>query len=524
QFSQEPTKKCVVKVCRQVPALKWKKITDNVLTKAEANGTLASYYKDHKNEYMCLNCYNAIVVNGASAYVEHAAEWARGLKRRRNDNISISEFISLLTNIIFEREIIDNDLPIVTFSQLKLIAEDKNNQLSFFFNEIEEMACLEKKPEAERRALERSLAYQCYLMCWNQCMAIPLWNLKDESTANEDNLSWLRREMVAKDFRLSSFFDSIYNASLPENRSSKYLDKLDKKLAVECYVICGNQNAKLTAFKKDISLFVDLMGVSTEAIDALSYAGITISRRHLDREKSAIADNHPHKTSSCDTPQQLFKTAKVVDARKTLSRFEDIFVVQKKSTYADNDHLALLTKKAEVFLLETFGNVYRKLGQSSIIKGRNEKITCKLASLDFTVDKKQMPLGFSSEHLPAYDKCDYYHKLLHDGTGKSSMVITCGHRYYESCFTISLNKKCLYCENVLKLGIRNNVSSLLLRLRKLNTKKSNLKEFIDADDDSSQDQKISDEDNILEVLRKDKQALPRVEQAYSMALERFLNI
>ncbi|RIB13023.1 hypothetical protein C2G38_2041331 [Gigaspora rosea] len=104
--------------------------------------------------------------------------------------------------------------------------------------------------------------------------------------------------MVAKDFRLSSFFDSIYNASLPENRSSKYLDKLDKKLAVECYVICGNQNAKLTAFKKDISLFVDLMGVSTEAIDALSYAGITISRRHLDREKSAIADNHPHKVTS----------------------------------------------------------------------------------------------------------------------------------------------------------------------------------------------------------------------------------
>ncbi|CAG8824424.1 14505_t:CDS:2, partial [Gigaspora rosea] len=50
-------------------------------------------------------------------------------------------------------------------------------------------------------------------------MAIPLWNLKDESTANENNLSWLRKEMVAKDFRLSSFFDSIYNASLPENRS-----------------------------------------------------------------------------------------------------------------------------------------------------------------------------------------------------------------------------------------------------------------------------------------------------------------
>ncbi|CAG8844094.1 11754_t:CDS:2, partial [Racocetra persica] len=77
--------------------------------------------------------------------------------------------------------------------------------------------------------------------------------------------------------------------------SSKYLDKLDKKLAVKYYIICSNQNAKLTAFKKDISLFVDLMGVSTEAIDALSHAGIMISQRHLDREKTAIADNHPHK-------------------------------------------------------------------------------------------------------------------------------------------------------------------------------------------------------------------------------------
>ncbi|CAG8754277.1 20139_t:CDS:2, partial [Racocetra persica] len=201
---------------------------------AEANGTLALYYKDHKDEYMCLNRYNTIVVNRASAYVEHAAEWTRGLKRYRNVNLSMSESISLLTNIIIERE-------------LKLIAEDKNDQLSFFFNEIEEIACLKKKNEAERRALERSLVYQCYLMYWNQCMAIPLWNLKDEPTASDDNLSWvdcinilmkllydrekniqepviysfkqLRREIVAKDFRLSSFFDSIYNASLPENRS-----------------------------------------------------------------------------------------------------------------------------------------------------------------------------------------------------------------------------------------------------------------------------------------------------------------
>ncbi|CAG8834054.1 13535_t:CDS:2, partial [Racocetra persica] len=171
--------------------------------------------------------------------------------------------------------------------------------------------------------LDRSLAYQCYLMCWNQSIVIPLWNLKDEVAENDNILTWvdsvnvltkllydreknekkpaiysfkqMRSEIISKDFRLSSFFDSIYNASFPKERSNKDLDKLDKKLAVECYIICGNRNSKLTTFKKDVSLFVDLMGVSMEAIDALSHAGITISRRHLDREKIAIADNHSHR-------------------------------------------------------------------------------------------------------------------------------------------------------------------------------------------------------------------------------------
>ncbi|CAG8808686.1 12911_t:CDS:2, partial [Racocetra persica] len=85
----------------------------------------------------------------------------------------------------------------------------------------------------------------------------------------------------------------------------------------------------------------------------------------------------------------LSKIAKVVSARKDIIAFEDAFVVQKKSTYADEDNLTLLTKKA------------------SIVEGKEEKITYKLASLNLVVDKKQMPLGFSSEHLPSFDKCDH---------------------------------------------------------------------------------------------------------------------
>ncbi|CAG8855846.1 3350_t:CDS:1, partial [Gigaspora margarita] len=155
------------KICKGISTEKWKKITDNVLIKAEANGTLASYYRDHKDEYMCMSCYNAIVVNGANTFKEHAKEWEKGLKRRWN-SLSLCESISLLTNIIFEREILGGNLPIFSFSQLRSIAESKNGELSFFFDQIQEMACLERKTETEKKELERSLAYQCYLMCWNQ--------------------------------------------------------------------------------------------------------------------------------------------------------------------------------------------------------------------------------------------------------------------------------------------------------------------------------------------------------------------
>ena len=66
----------IVKICEGNSGSGLRRITENVFLniKTEANGTLASYYKDHKDEHMCMNCYNAIVVNGRSAFKEHAAE------------------------------------------------------------------------------------------------------------------------------------------------------------------------------------------------------------------------------------------------------------------------------------------------------------------------------------------------------------------------------------------------------------------------------------------------------------------
>ncbi|CAG8785387.1 14879_t:CDS:2, partial [Gigaspora rosea] len=152
---------------------------------------------------------------------------------------------------------------------------------------------------------------------------------------------------------------------------------------------------------------------------------------------------------------QLSKTAKVINAKKADNAFENAFVTQHKSTYATKDHLTLLTKKAEVFLLRVFEDVYQKLGQSSIKNTKSNKFTFQLALLNFAVDKKQMPLGFSSDYFPSSNACDYCYEQF-DRTGKGSMKF-------------------------LNLGVDKNLSSLLTRLSKLGPK-SNLVESLEADE------------------------------------------
>jgi len=68
--------------------------------------------------------------------------------------------------------------------------EDADERLGSLFDELEEASCIRKKNEDERKKADRSLAYQCYLMCWNRSKAIQLWGLNGESVG--DNISCLR--------------------------------------------------------------------------------------------------------------------------------------------------------------------------------------------------------------------------------------------------------------------------------------------------------------------------------------------
>ncbi|CAG8653328.1 35410_t:CDS:2, partial [Racocetra persica] len=304
-------------VCKGGIVTGWRKITDNVLSKAETNGTLALYYVDRKGKYMCINCYNGIVVNGSDIFKNHALEWERGLKKhRKNGNLSISESITLIANFIFQRNIVEGNQPFVEFLQLRYIIKEKDKQLILFFDEIEAGANVEKKSDDEKKELNQSLAYQ----------------LEGEKFTWVDGV-----EIENKDHWLSIFFNSIYNTTNPVERSDEYLKKLDKRLAFECYLICGT---------------------SHKAIDVFVNAGITITSRHMDRKKADIAELHDDQVDKIlfDTRLEALslhsyddrikareeeRKMKDSNIKKAIETFKEVFVTKQNDVNSNKDRVQL---------------------------------------------------------------------------------------------------------------------------------------------------------------------------------------
>ncbi|CAG8852069.1 789_t:CDS:1, partial [Racocetra persica] len=131
-------------------------------------------------------------------------------KRRKNGNLSMSESITLMANFIFQRDVVEGNQPLVEFSKLRYIIEEKDKWLTLFFDEIEAGADMEKKSNDEKKELNRSLAYQCYLICWNRNRDIPLWDLKNKQVEGE-KFTWVDGVVVL----MNLFYDREKKKNLP---------------------------------------------------------------------------------------------------------------------------------------------------------------------------------------------------------------------------------------------------------------------------------------------------------------------
>ena len=87
------------------------------------------------------------------------------------------------------------------------------------------------------------------------------------------------------------------------------------------------------------------------------------------------------------------------------------------------------------------------------------------------------------------------------------------------------HEKCRYCQSFLEHGIKQNVSSLVARITKHDTKEDNLVESREDKGQVTEDTETKESsDVILTQLEKDKSALYMIDEAYDIAIDKFMKV
>ena len=127
------TRLCAITICRG-QSTNWKKVTEFVITKGQANGTLPNYV--HLDNTICLSCYNGIVTRSTTIFQQHAQT---NMKQPETDEIdeaientdeikstnslSFSKAIEMITNILYTCENKEKEPTLYTFDEFRAVME-----------------------------------------------------------------------------------------------------------------------------------------------------------------------------------------------------------------------------------------------------------------------------------------------------------------------------------------------------------------------------------------------------------------
>ena len=112
----------------------WKKVTEFVITKGQANGTLPNCV--HLGDTICLSCYNGIVTKSSAIFQEHAQtntkqpetdEIDEAIENtdeiKSTNSLSFSKAIEMITNILYVRENREKKSTLYTFDEFRAVME-----------------------------------------------------------------------------------------------------------------------------------------------------------------------------------------------------------------------------------------------------------------------------------------------------------------------------------------------------------------------------------------------------------------
>ncbi|RIB26015.1 hypothetical protein C2G38_2065994 [Gigaspora rosea] len=225
---------CTITTCKRESSTRWKRVTDFVINKGQANNTLPPYLQI--GDTICLTCYNMIVVNSLTPFqhtqpdlqdqaIIDLTETSETNEAQSTTNLTFSESIKILTDLLYTRE------------------NKEERQSIYSFDEF-------------------------------------------------------RSTMESEDARLKSFFTELYLSSNPSSKNQDSRARAKKQLLFVCYFLCGIRNKFVNDVKTDIAMFLDSSGSSNACIDTFSDLGIATTSRTVQRLKSTISEEHEETVNS----------------------------------------------------------------------------------------------------------------------------------------------------------------------------------------------------------------------------------
>src|SRR6185369_14505589 len=137
---------CVITICKR-QSTNWRKVTELIITKGQANGNLPNYV--HLGDTICLNCYNGIVTKSSAIFQEHAQtntkqpetdEIDEAIENtdeiKSTNSLSFSKAIEIITNILYTHENKEKEPTLYTFDEFRAVMEREDARLRFFFDEL----------------------------------------------------------------------------------------------------------------------------------------------------------------------------------------------------------------------------------------------------------------------------------------------------------------------------------------------------------------------------------------------------
>jgi hypothetical protein len=92
---------------------------------------------------------------------------------------------------------------------------------------------------------------------------------------------------------LIGFFNEMCDILVPDNRSAYNQKKDQKKVVAILHLMAGLRNKHVNSFKLELGMYLVASGATTEGVNALSNAGVSVTYQTVHNYKKNIAADHP---------------------------------------------------------------------------------------------------------------------------------------------------------------------------------------------------------------------------------------